>query len=240
VIHLLLPLTLLAAEPAAAGGDPAPPIVAVAFAQDGTGVVAASQAGVLIYSWPDLRPAARLTTKLEQVHDLSFAPDGKRLAIAGGSPGERGAVEIWEWPAATLKATLPAGDDVVYGAAWNAEGTVLALACADKVVRLQPVDGSSPKKCQVHSAAALSTAWLPAEDLVLSAGVDQSIRLLSPKSGEVVRTFDNHTAAVRDLAADDPPAGAVCPPALGADGDFLDARWLACLGRVRRRPAAGG
>ena len=189
---LPLVLSLLAAGPA--------PFVAVSFAPDGRQVLAASQAGVQVYSWPALEPEGRIATKLEQVHDVSFAPGGKQLAIAGGSPGERGAVEVWSWPEAKLLRTLPAGDDVVYRAAWNAEGASMALACADKVVRLQPADGGKARVCPVHSAAVLSAAWLPAVNLVLSAGADQSIRLLSPKSGEVIRTFDNHTAEVRDLA----------------------------------------
>ena len=189
---LPLVLSLLAVESA--------PIVAVGFTPDGKQVLAGSQAGVQVYSWPELESAGRIATKLEQVHDVSFAPSGKQLAIAGGSPGERGSVEIWSWPEAKLLRSLPAGDDVVYRAAWNVEGSMLALACADKVVRLQPVEASPPRLCPVHSAAALAVAWLAADDLVLSAGADQSIRLLSPKSGEVIRTFDNHTAAVRDLA----------------------------------------
>src|SRR5262245_45969169 len=130
---LPLALSLLAVGPA--------PIVGVGFTPDGKQVLAASQAGVQVYSWPELQPAERAGTKLEQVHDLSFAADGKLLAIAGGSPGERGAVEIWSWPEVQLLRTLPAGDDVVYRAAWNADGSALALACADKIVRLQPVDG---------------------------------------------------------------------------------------------------
>ena len=205
----------------------------VAFAPDGSRVVAASQAGVQIYSWPALQPAERIATKLEQVHDVSFAPGGKLLAIAGGSPGERGAVEIWEWPAATLKLTLPAGDDVVYRAAWNVHGTALALACADKVVRLQSIDGAAPTKCLVHSAAVLSTAWLSADDRVLSAGVDQSIRLLSPKSGEVIRTFDNHTAAVRDLAIR--PGTHEGPPLVASAGADRTVRfWQPTIGRLVR------
>jgi WD40 repeat protein len=223
IVSLLL--SLLAAD--------APPIVAVAFSPDGTLALAASQAGVQICSWPELQPAERIATKLEQVHDVSFAPGGKLLAIAGGSPGERGAVEIWSWPRVELLRTLPAGDDVVYRAAWNSDGTALALACADKVVRLQPVEGAAPRICRVHSAAVLSTAWLPAENLVLSAGVDQSIRLLSPKTGEVIRTFDNHTAAVRDLAIRSGTHEG--PPLVASAGADRTVRfWQPTIGRLVR------
>lgn len=215
-----------------AGAD-APPIVAVSFSPDGTQVLAASQAGVQIWSWPEPKPGDRIPTGLEHVHDVSFAPEGNLLAIAGGSPEEHGAVEIWEWPAARLQRTLPAGDDVVYRAAWNADGTALALACAEKVVRFQPVAGGEPRVCAVHSAAVLATAWLPAEDLVLSAGIDQSIRLLSPKSGEVTRTFENHTAAVRDLAIR--PGKHEGPPLVASAGADRTVRfWQPTIGRLVR------
>jgi WD40 repeat protein len=205
----------------------------VAFAPDGKQVLAASQAGVQVCAWPDLQPGERLGTKLEQVHDVSFAPDGKLLAIAGGSPGERGAVEIWDWSEKRLLRTLPAGDDVAYCAAWNADGAMLALACADKAVRLQPIEGSAPRICQVHSAAVLGTVWLWAEDRVLSSGVDQSIRLLSPQTGEVVRTFENHTAAVRDLAVR--PGMHEGPPIVASAGADRTVRfWQPTIGRLVR------
>jgi WD40 repeat protein len=122
---------------------------------------------------------------------------------------------------------------VVYQAAWNAEGTALALAGADKLVRLQPTGGAKPRVCQVHSAAVLSTAWLPADDLVLSAGVDQSIRLLSPTTGEVIRAFDNHTAAVRDLAIR--PGKHDGPPLIASAGADRTIRfWQPTIGRLVR------
>lgn len=226
-----LMLSLLAAQP---------PIVAVAFAPDAAQLLAASQAGVEIRSWPDLQTAGRIETKLEQVHDVSFAPGGKRLAIAGGSPGERGAVEVWSWPEAKLQRTLPAGDDLVYQVAWNADRSLLALAGADKIVRLQPAGGATARVYPVHSAAVLAAAWLPADELVLSAGVDQSIRLLSPGSGEVIRTFDNHTAAVRDLAIR--PGKHEGPPLVAsASADRTVRFWQPTIGRLvrfARLPAA--
>lgn len=227
-----MPLMTLAILLLVLGADP-PPIVAVCFSPDGTQVLAASQAGVQVCSWPELKPAERIATKLEQIHDLTFSSSGGLLAVAGGSPAERGEVELWEWPAAKLRSRLPAGDDLVYRAAWNSDGTVLALACADKALRLQAQGVPAARVCPVHSAAVLCTVWLPADDLVLSAGVDQSIRLLMPATGEVVRTFDNHTAAVRDLAVQ-PGTDAGRPLVASASADRTVRFWQPTIGRLVR------
>src|SRR5262245_9977334 len=102
---------------------PPPPIVTLAVTRDDTQVIVGSQAGIQIFSLPDLKLVNTLPTELEQVHDLAFSPSGDVLAVSGGSPGERGAVELREWPSGKLKATIAAGDDVAYDVAWNAEGS---------------------------------------------------------------------------------------------------------------------
>jgi len=179
---------------------PAPPIVALAIAPDGTHVVTASQVGVQVRALPELAIKQSLATELVQASDLTFSPDGKTLAIAGGSPAELGRVEIWTWPDATLKTTLAAGGDLAYRAAWNADGSQLAIAGADRKLRIARASSGETKTYECHSAAVLAAAWLTADDLVLSAGVDQSIRVLEPATGNIRRSLDNHTAAVRDLA----------------------------------------
>jgi WD40 repeat protein len=178
-----------------------PPITAIVITPEGKQVVTASQAGVQVRSLPKLDVFATLPTELTQIHDVAFAPDGKSLAIVGGSPSERGAVELREWPSGKLTATLPAGGDVAYRAAWNADGSRLAVACADRKVRIFALDGKSVAQVvECHSAAVLTVAWLAADDLILSAGVDQAIRVLAAKDGRVTNSLDNHTGAVRDLA----------------------------------------
>ena len=215
--------------------EPAPPIVALAVTPDGSQLLAGSQAGVQIIALPELNRVGTIATKLEQVHELAFAPGGEQLAVAGGSPGERGAVELWSWPAAKLAATIVAGGDLAYDVAWNAKASRIAVALADKTVAIIQVDSSGGTRSfalQPHSAAVLASVWLPMEDLILSAGADQTIRLLNPASSETVRSFENHRGAVRDLALR--PGDREGPLVASAGADRTVRFWQPSIGRMVR------
>ena len=72
-----------------------PPITAVAFAPDGTTVVAVSQSGLHVFDWPTLDLQRTIKTSSPNLHCLSFSPNGKYLAVGGGTPSENGVVEIF-------------------------------------------------------------------------------------------------------------------------------------------------
>jgi WD40 repeat protein len=240
--------------------DRGPPIVALAVSPDGKQVLAGSQRGIEAFAVPALDRVRSLPTRLEHVHDLAFSARGDWLAAAGGSPGERGAVEIWEWPAGTLRATFAAGDDLAYDVAWKGEGAELVVGGGDRTVRMLKVGGESdgskgdgvwgervrsdgtpthfvgtpaPTTLRVHSAAVLSVAWLKGEDLILSASADQAIRVLKGSDGTTLRSLDNHTAAVRDLAV---RPGAHPGPAVvaSAGADRTVRFWQPAIGRLVR------
>lgn len=230
-------LILVAAEALAA--EPPSPITAIVFAPDGKTVVAASQNGVATYSWPELKLLERTKPPFSHLHDLAFSPDGTRLAIAGGEPQEKGAVEIVEWPGLRLVQRIEAGKDVVYSAAWSSDGKSLAMACADKTVRLHDLTTGKTREITDHSAAVLAVLFIsvPSEEkkteLLLSAGRDQSIRVFDSTTAHSIRTLDNHTAAVNDLALS-PAKGGRIPIVASAGQDKTIRFWQPSIGRLVR------
>src|SRR4051812_25595827 len=104
-------VALLATAPCA--DDPVrvgPIVTALAEAPDGSGWLRGSQAGVVFRSARDGRER-KVPTALEHVLALSFSPDGSTLAVAGGSPGESGAVELRAWPSGDLVGRLEGHSD---------------------------------------------------------------------------------------------------------------------------------
>src|SRR5262249_21686104 len=142
----------------------------------------------------------RLATQLEHVHALAFAPDGKTLAAAGGTPAESGVVELWTWPGGKLLGRLEGHDDLVYDVAWLSSGT-LATAGADRTVRLW--DAATRRATATltgHSGPVLALAAAPDGSLLCSGSADHTIRVWELPSGKLLRSLNNHLGPVHALA----------------------------------------
>lgn len=178
-----------------------PPITAIAFSPDGKQVVGGSQSGITVRSWPELKMVRKLETKLEQVHDLKFSPDGKRLLAAGGIPGEEGKVEVFSWERAKPQAVIGNHEDLVYSVAWRADSMGWATASLDRSVAV--FEAAKPKPVKVitgHSRGVKAVAILPDGKTLITGGIDNSLRVWSLPEGKPIRTFNNHTRPIHDVA----------------------------------------
>jgi WD40 repeat protein len=210
------------------------PITALAIAPDGKSIVAGSQAGIQILSYPDLKPDRNLQTELPNIHDLAFSPDGKTLAVAGGIPGKRGMVELFTWPDGKLLHRLKPQSDLIYSLAWQADSLAFATASADRTVCLiDAKSGTTTRTLEGHSRGVLAVAFLPGDRELISAGIDESVRMWNIKTGETVRTLANHTKPVHALALR--PFNRDAPPMVVSISDDRTVRlWQPTVGRMVR------
>src|SRR5262245_28755711 len=166
----LLSVWLLAASATFAAE---PPVTALAFTPDGKSVLVGSQSGVQVRSWPELRIVKSLQTDLSHVHDLAFSPDAGTLAIAGGSPGETGMLELVGWPDGTLLHRKTLHKDIIHAVAWPADSATIVTASADQTVRrLNARTASASAVWEGHSRSVFAAVFLPGDKQLVTAGGD--------------------------------------------------------------------
>jgi WD40 repeat protein len=230
----LLIAAVISAAPAE--GLPAAPVTAIAFAPEGNSVVVATTHEVAELSWPQLKLLRKLSVELAHFHDAAFAPGGQILAIAGGKPAESGGLVLLSWPDIEPRREFEVGDDVIHRAVWYPEGNKMALACADHTVPIVSRTGRQAVRLDEHSAPVLAALFVPdiLRPLLVTAGRDQTIRIWNAdRPAKSVRSLDNHTAAVVDLALrplrDDEP-----PMIASAGADRTIRFWQPAIGRLVR------
>ena len=216
-----------------------PPITAVAIDEGNGWVIEGSQAGLIVRSWPDLVKNKVLPTQLEHIHDIALSPDGMTLAVGGGTPAESGAVELYLWPTGELSNRLEPHEDVVYSVAWRNDAKLFATGSADKTVKtFSLVNVQCAQVLEGHSRPVLAVEFLPGELGIVTAGVDESLRLWECSLAASVpavlkRTFTNHTRQVVDLALR--PAHQAAPPVIASIGEDATVRlWQPTIGRMMR------
>ena len=210
-----------------------PPVTALAFAPAGDIVVAGSQSGIALLSWPDLELNGTVVTELQHVNELVFSPNGTRLAASGGSPGQVGTVEVYVWPQLELLWRAREHDDVVFGSAWHPDGSRLATASLDRLCKI--LDGESGDvvtTIEGHSRGVTSVVLF--DDIVVTAAIDQSIRVWDLPTGAPVLARNNHLQPVLDLALR-PSADGTSLPMVASTGDDQTVRfWQPTIGRMVR------
>lgn len=211
-----------------------PPITALVFDPATGQIVAGSQQGLKAIDAATLDLVAEWPVTMKAIHDVAFRPDGKVVAVVGGDPAELGRVELRSWPSGEVIASADCGDDVVYSVAWDDEGQQLATGDASNQVRLWRTDPLEAKRDLVgHSQPVRAVTFLEQGKTVVSAGLDQSLRVWDGATGNLRRRLDHSTGAIHDLAVrPDQPAGPPWVVSVGADRTVRF--WQPTIGRMIR------
>ena len=178
-----------------------------------------------------------IQSSFSQINSLDFSPDGGRLLIAGGDPGQLGGVECIEWPSSTRLGLFQTEDqgralgDVVTEVDWFPGGSQWVESHWSGFVLVRRIDGSVRVKFGGHTGPVLSAiAW--DEQTAISSGLDQTIKVWRVADGVQVRSLDNHTGAVVQLLGCDGPSDKRLLVSAGRDRTIR--LWDPLIGRLIR------
>jgi WD40 repeat protein len=208
-----------------------PPITAIAFSPAGQSVVVASQVGVQVHGWPDLKLQRQIETSVTNVNDVAFSSDGNRLAIAGGSPAVDGTIEIVSWPDGKSLRVIDKHADSVMAVEWIDESLIATGSLDHRVLVCNTESGNVIKSMEGHSRG-ISTLCFLRDKTLVSAGVDQSLRVWDIDSGELQRSLSIHTQPIHSLALR-PEVGGL-PMLASASDDRTVRLWQPTIGRMVR------
>jgi WD40 repeat protein len=233
MLQNLLPLLLIASAffclPASAIE---PPITALTFAADGNAVVASSQSGLHVFSWPELKRQRVLEASAANLDCIAFSPRGHQLAVGGGFPAEEGIVQVFSWPAGDPAAILRGHDDSISAVLWH-DASQLLVASLDCGITLRELGKrKSLVSFSGHSRGVAAICLLQDGKTLVSAGDDQSVRVWDFKSGEPIRSLNQHTGPVHALALRPDREG--LPMVASAAGDRTIRFWQPTIGRMVR------
>lgn len=179
---------------------PSPRIFALSWSPDGKLLAAGGYKEVRLYD-NAAKQIATLEGHAESVRAVAISKDGTLLAAAGGLPGQKGEVKLWNLATRQVAATINGHDDCIYAVAISPDGKTIATASYDKVILLwDAATGKQLRPLKDHIDAIYALVFTPDGAHLLSAAADRTIKIWNPKTGERLYTLSEPTDGVNAIA----------------------------------------
>ena len=185
-------------QPAAPEVYPVPvPVAALTLSPKGDHVVAGGYHELTVWNANDGSLVRRIGGVGQRTHDLEFSPDGRLLAVAGGTPGKDGSVHLVDFARGSIVREIAVTPETAFGVAFRPDGKKLATAGGDGAVRI--FDVATWKEEMVirqHDDWAFAVAWNADGSRLVSASRDKTAKIYNAKAGEVESTYVGHENSV--------------------------------------------
>jgi len=169
------------------------PISALAFSPDGQALAAGGYHEVTLWNPADGSLLRRIKNVAQRTYGIAYSPDGKLMAVAGGTPGSLGEVRLFAAADGTLVKDLVSMPDVAFGVAFSPDGTKLAACGADRSIRIFDVaSGAEELLIEDHADWVVSIAYNHDGTRLVSASRDKTSKVFDTKTGDAQTTYPGH------------------------------------------------
>lgn len=169
-----------------------PPLLnSLRFSPDGNELIASGFHEALVYDANRWSLSHRLIGLSPRLESVSYSPDGKWIAVAGGEPGIRGELQIWNSQTKELAESFAIGYDTLFGVNWSPDSNLISFACTDNSVRAVDRSGTQKLFQRVHEDWARATVFTPEGKHLISVSRDMTVKLTEV---ETERFVDNITS----------------------------------------------
>lgn len=174
------------------------PVTAVAIDPSGNWLASSGYHEVLLWSLSDRKLERRIVNVAQRVYGLAFHPDGRRIAVACGTPGRIGELKLFDRETGELLAYPVVSEDVLFDVAFSPDGSRLATCGADGTIAIVELDDleREPLRIDDHSDWVHQIDWSSDGKWLVSASRDKTAKVFDAESGRLWVTFSGHDAEV--------------------------------------------
>ncbi|NER21743.1 MAG: TIR domain-containing protein [Symploca sp. SIO1C2] len=136
----------------------------------------------------------RLEGHSGRVRDVSFSPNGERLASAS----DDNTVKLWSKEGKLLQ-TLKGHSDIVTSVSFSPDSEIIASTSRDTTIKLWSKDGELLQTLEGHQNKVTSVSFSPDGNKIVSGSDDSTVKLWS-KDGKLLQTLDGHESSVTSVS----------------------------------------
>jgi WD40 repeat protein/mono/diheme cytochrome c family protein len=177
------------------------PVTALCFSPDGSELFAGGLRELTVWNPSTGALMRRIGNVAPRTFTIAFAPDGGKLAVAGGAPGEYGEVRLFHPKTGALLSQLSSSTDAVLGIDFSPSGELLATAGADRSLSVfETASGLRRHRLNAHSEAVTAVAFSPDGTKIASVGLDRGAKVFDAATGKLAGIYRGHQAPLYAVA----------------------------------------
>jgi WD40 repeat protein len=178
-------------------------IVAVAVSPDGQSIVSGSDEGQIRVWNLQGELLKQIDTGNDRIWQIDFQPLSEAakptLSPVFGLAAANGAVELWRLDGTKVKTLKERGTAVTWGAVFSPDGTLVASASHDGLLRLWQVDGTLRFEVEGSERGLTRTAFSPDGQTIATGGLNANVKLWN-LDGTLQNNLVGHGSFITSLA----------------------------------------